>query len=101
MIFFPPEDIRQCQEAYLVARTWGLLLASSGFRPAMLLNTEDRSPRQRIIRLTVLIELRLKSPDGIHQVGITNIMLILQKRETELGESVTSHTADLMHLTTR
>ena len=49
----------------------------------MLSNTEDSRPQQRIVRPMMFIELRLKSPDLIHMVGITNILLILQKRETE------------------
>ena len=41
-----------CQEVFLVVTTGGLLLASHGWRPGMLLNTyniQDRPPPQRII----------------------------------------------------
>lgn len=49
----------------------------------MLLNAEDSGPQQRIVRPVMLTELRLKSPDLIHIVGIINILLILQKTGTE------------------
>lgn len=59
----PPGNIWQCQETFLIVVIWRPLLASSGWRPGILLNTPQctgRPPLQRIIqfKMSLVPELR-------------------------------------------
>ena len=46
-------------------------------------DTEDSNPQRRIISPKMLIELRLKIADLVHEVRVPNIVVISQKRRSE------------------